>query len=90
MKRWLVLIGILNLAVIFLSMAPLLVTFAETPPKDIIYNVCDENSVKAALSLARSGGIEFMRNFVSSTIYLLIAGIVANFLVLLFFKKRSS
>ena len=89
MKRWLLVIGILNLGLCFWAVAPLIVTFAQIPPSNISYDICNESSIKAALSLSRSGGIEFMRNYVSSSIYLLMVGIVANFLALLFFKKRS-
>jgi hypothetical protein len=90
MKRWMITLGIIDCLLCVWALAPLLVTFAQLPPNDIQYVICDDNSVKAAMALARSGGIEFMRGFMSPTIYWLMGGIAVNFMTILFILRKKS
>jgi hypothetical protein len=80
-----------NVSIVFISIEPLYVTWAEILPKNVEYNINDKESIEKAIIHVRSNTLEEMRRFYSKPI-LLLSGLVGFnflFLTIVTFANRS-
>jgi hypothetical protein len=69
----LALVIVLNVALVFVSLAPSIVTYAELPPKAVACGGCSAPEVQRALAQATSIGRAQIQGLISSHLWLLVA-----------------